>query len=496
MADLSDIVRISSTIEAGGVARQDFGTGLLITTDDALAAGGASKVRRLASDKEARDLFSAGSTARSACEAWFKQDPLPRNLYVGRWAHVDVDTVLTGGTAIGGVNQLKVNNASFRFDGNDVTVDLSGDTNYTELADGIETAIQALTGHSGTTFVYDTDHFVLTLADSAAIEGGALAPHSAGTGADISALLDMDAGSATYAQGHDAETIGDALDELESLVTGGFYYVMLDTGVPAEVGGANTAIGLANRANASKYMASIQVVGDSALVANEAASEGARLYALGLPRTILTHSKTTSHKHVSIAARLSGMNLQQAGSLITPMFKSLPGETPDTYTTGERAELTRKRTNRYVRRGGVAMFEEGWTPQAGTWADVRIWLDWLVNELEADVFNLLRSTPRLALTSAGVGALRDTITATLEKGVSNGGIAPGKVSPAFRAAIIQATRNYDFDGYLSNGYLLNIGSLAAMSQTDRDSRVSPPIKVWLKGSPAIHSVDIDLNFEN
>ena len=83
-----------------------------------------------------------------------------------------------------------------------------------------------------------------------------------------------------------------------------------------------------------------------------------------------------------------------------------------------------------------------------------------------------------------------------EQGVLNGGIAPGQVSEALAADIRQATGNVSFDGFLSAGYLVHIGSVAAQPQADREARKSPPVRGWLKGSGAVHSIDVRLTFTN
>ena len=56
--------------------------------------------------------------------------------------------------------------------------------------------------------------------------------------------------------------------------------------------------------------------------------------------------------------------------------------------------------------------------------------------------------------------------------------------------------NPDFGGVLSNGYLVHVLPVAEQPQADREARKAPPVSVWLKGSGAVHFVDISLVFEN
>ena len=77
----------------------------------------------------------------------------------------------------------------------------------------------------------------------------------------------------------------------------------------------------------------------------------------------------------------------------------------------------------------------------------------------------------------------------------NGGIAPGTLTEQLANVIRTTTGNVDFDGYLSSGYLTNVGSFNDQSQADREARKSPPVSIWLKGSGAIHSLDVNILLE-
>ena len=73
---------------------------------------------------------------------------------------------------------LNAANGSFVLNGTDVSVDLSAAS--IDTYDAIATAIQAAlqTDFSGATFVYSANQFILTLAGSDPIDGGALADTS------------------------------------------------------------------------------------------------------------------------------------------------------------------------------------------------------------------------------------------------------------------------------------------------------------------------------
>ena len=130
------------------------------------------------------------------------------------------------------------------------------------------------------------------------------------------------------------------------------------------------------------------------------------------------------------------------------------------------------------------------------WADVRYFLDWAVNAVQVDVFNLLKNSNVVPQTEAGVTAEQAVIESVMEQAVRVGGIAPGQMSASTILDIQQTTGNADFDGFLPKGYLIYAAPIIQQSQSDRNARKSPPFKVWMKGSGAIHEVEIALIFEN
>ena len=504
MPGINDVVRVTSIIRGGGVATDAFGGGLIITTDDTLPAGGASKIARYDSLDAVLDTFADGSDPADAASAWFSIEPAPGPLRIGRWATAEVPTALIGGQASASPDSgnLDASNASFSIDGIDVSVDISSSDTYTAIAAVIQTAVQALASapasdprFSSATFVFVSGGFVLTLVGSpTAVIPAGFAAHTAGTGTDISTDLGMAVGTAVYKQGSEAETIREAISAMEQANTG-FYFLLLDMGVPATVGSVNTVEALTAAAQTGRYQYAMLGTGDAPLVANESASLLAVVSADGSGRTFGNWSQEASFLAVGAAARMSAQNLTNGGLVINPNLRSLPGITPDEITDAQATELARKRVNYYVNRLGKPGYTAGWTFDIDEWIDARMIVDWLSHELELAVFSLLSDSDVIPQTIPGIAALRETITNVMEKGVRSGGIAPGQVTSATRAEIRQVTGNQLFDGFLSNGYLVNIGSLALQSQSDRVRRVSPPVRVWAKGSGAINFVPIRLDFE-
>ena len=162
---VSTFVDIRTQIESGGVSRLHFGRGLLITTYDALSAGGNGKAKLYLNPEADWDT----GDALNAATVCFSADPIPQGLSTDRCAIADVATTLRGGAETTGAQASPLNfpNASFTLAGNDVTANLSGANTYAAIATTIETLI--VTYSHFATFAYDANRFLLMLAGAQVI---------------------------------------------------------------------------------------------------------------------------------------------------------------------------------------------------------------------------------------------------------------------------------------------------------------------------------------
>ena len=491
----STIVRITATIAAGGVPRLPFGRGLLITQDEAIAAGGSGKAVLVNSFNEANDLLSAGD-ALDAARTWFSADPIPQGAWLGRWAEMDVSTSLVGGKDVGTVTNLAIAGASFRVGGSDVTVDLSGNSTYAAIATDVAAAIVTLGGiYVGATFTYDTDHFVLTLAGASDI-GGVFGPHSLGTGTDVSGLLGMTvATGAVYKQGHDAERLTDAIGEmLEVSSSGRPVAIFFADDVPETYGtpAVNSRQEVAALAETGDYVFAQLDTADQALVTNDDTSESAVGFSNQYRHTAGVYSKTGTRPDIALIAAMSGQNLDNPGSIITPHPKPpARGFLDRHHLDGQLNELKRKRTNVYTNVGGLPSLLGGYTFKAGSWLDAEWALLWLKNRMTSEIFNSQRASRRFSS-----AILLDTVTRVMGLAVRNGMVQPGrKVSAQIKADIISTTGNIEFDGTLTTGYLVWVQAPSQAIATDLENRIGR-FKVWMVGSDAIHETFGDLVFQN
>ena len=488
--DVSTFVDIRTQISTGGVPSVDFGRGLLVTIDPAIAAGGAGKAQLFNNLSEANAVLGA-DPALDAATVWFSANPGPQALWVGRWATTDVSTTLRAGaapTVAANVAPLDAANAAFSLNGNDVTANISAANTYAAIATAFQTAIVALAGvFTGSTFTFDAvdNRFLLTMASAAAINPPYFGTPTAGT--DVSAALGFaQADSPTYLLGHDTETLTDALGELQALASGAVA-VMLADDVPLTVGAVDSRTAAAAWAQGGDYVFGLLETAAQALVTNDLTSHSALAFSRNQGQVASVFDNAGAMPDVGLLALMSSQRLNQPASIITAHAKALPGVAASDITPTQYEELKRKRVNIVTRVGGLSRLVGGYTSRAGYWLDATWWLLWMKNEMELAVWDAMGSSRRLT-----PGQLTDSVTEVLNVGVLNGGIQPGGiVNAATRADIVSTTGNADFDGTLATGWLLWVARDSQRTAADRSNRIGR-FKAWLAPSPAIHEVMGDI----
>ena len=386
---------------------------------------------------------------------------------------------------------------SLTWHGSSIPVDFTGADSYDHVASTLQTALRAVRAaaradlRSATVEFDPVGFFRVRLGfDSTSGDPYAINGFMVDSAQEAASALGLDGASGDgIVQGQASEPIEDAMDAISGL-DDGWYFVTVDSSITT---GADL-LSLSRWVQAKTHMLALDVVDEGVLTPNESTSLAAQLSALAQQRTFLVWSRTRDNKALSLAGRLSSVNFDGEDTLITPKFKSLPSTVSDIVTAAQKKELDRKWVGYYTRFGPDAIFAEGWT-QAGDWIDVRYWLDWITKAMQSEVYTLLRQHPtRVPQTAEGLASIEAAIERVCEAGRRNGGIAPGRVSEAVANNIRLASNNPAFDGFLPTGYLVVIGSIADQLQIHRDARRSPTIRVWLKGSGAMHHVTIGLVF--
>lgn len=493
MADtISDAVRVTARILPLGVSRREFGITLCVGWQEGvIAATSRDENRFLRSVSRYANLSALTNTAgvtQQATDAgtiYFQQSPFPRNFVYGTLTSTPQPALAYSSTVnVSGVETLG-DGVQLIIDDVTVSADFDGDTTLTQLVASLNSAIS-----DAAVTVEENDGEIVIVK----------------TGGNLG-VIGAVAGNATSASAIENLGLGDV--EVMDYLPGGTDLDRLRANEPSWYWITHTTVistmpalqlEIANWAAARPYEvgAILDLQGRDVLVTNESTSLGAQLSELAQPgvAAIWNDFTTTDHKAVSYASRFSSVNFAAPDAVPNGKFLQLPGTRPVAITASERAEVLRKNVNLYTPAGDGGDTEDGRT--FATWIDTYYWISWFKNAIETATYNLLKQSAQIGgipITDTGLATVEDAISRVCEEGVTNGGIAPNTVSPAFRAAIASATNNPGFDGVLSTGYIVIAPPAASISQAVRNSRGPIPVSVFVKGSGRINSLEIQLTVE-
>ena len=515
---IENIVRVTAEVSAGASADVDFGRTLLLhpvsaptTADEAEAfvQGWAVYTSQAALGED----WDSTSEPAKAGAIYFQQQPFPRALVVAPILTEDVHRSIFGAEV--DVTGGAASDATLTFA--DVTreVDLATAVTGTDVATEMQDAfLRAPTGTesgdliTGITFTSSGTGsavaFTVQLPMDSSISSSVFAESFSGTGAMYVGLDDAQAFAFDYESESD-EPSGQSYaypeEALSRILTdySNFYFVALSNEVETNINDRDnyearvTAVSSWCAANQRGFGFDDN---DTSTLSGTATTLLGELSDMNSPYVFGFWSREKDYKALSMAARFSSINFNVVNSLITGKFKSLPGCTPDDQLTGTQVEnLLAQRINVYNTVGGRAIVRDGFSFGPNGWIDVQYWLSWFILTCQSELYSLLLTSRRLPQTAAGAASIHRVLTDVCNTGVTNGGIAPGQLSESLANDIRATTTNSDFDGFLSTGFLVHIPPFSTQSLVDRQARKSTPPNVWLKGSGAVHSIEVVVRFE-
>jgi len=163
-------------------------------------------------------------------------------------------------------------------------------------------------------------------------------------------------------------------------------------------------------------------------------------------------------------------------------LKALAAVTPSKLTSNFINKLTKANLS-YVLTVASKNVTMGGKTNFGEWIDVIRFRDWLQNDMQVRVVNLLIVNPKIPYTDNGIGLVENQMLASLKDGQKFGGIAPTE---------------YDADGNANQGYVTSVPLASELTSTQKSSRVLENCKFAARLAGAIHLVEISgsLTYEN
>jgi hypothetical protein len=224
-----------------------------------------------------------------------------------------------------------------------------------------------------------------------------------------------------------------------------------------------------------------------AMDSSSTADVPAQLQSKGYSRTFCQYSSTNKHAVCSLFGRFATIDYQGFGTAITGKFKQEPSIQGEQLTEGQSTTLRGKNCNVYVYyANNIPIIQEA-VMSNGFFIDERTDLDWLANEVQVNLFNVLFLSPsKVPQTDAGVHLLVTSVSDTCAQGVVNGTIAPGQWNGPDLGQIVTGQQ-------LSTGFYVYAAPVASQPQATRDQRIAPTIQAAIKLAGAVHFSDVIVN---
>jgi hypothetical protein len=360
-------------------------------------------------------------------------------------------------------------------------LDFSGAANLNAVAAILDTAI------TGATVVWDSNNarFVINSATTGATSTVSFASAPA-TGTDITPVFRIASDDEGYiVAGVAAEALVDAVQELTNMSSDWYGLYVASNPVPTNDEVLAVAAYIEGSGLSRIYGVTTQA---TAVLDNVVTTDiASQLKALGYKRTFVQYSSSNVHAAASIFGRAFTVNFDGSNTTLTIKFKQEPGVAAETLTSSQAATLRDKNCNVFVRyNNDTSIIQEG-VMSNGFFFDEVHGTDWLQNDVQTAVWNLLYTSPtKVPQTDAGINQILTTINQRLEQGVVNGLIAPGVWNAPGFGAISQGDT-------LSSGYYTYAPPVATQSQADREARRAPVIQCAIKLAGAVHFVDCIIN---
>ena len=486
---VNDVVNVSIVMSPKAAQERNFGS--LLIVGDSSVVDVVERMREYTSIDAIAADFGSSAPEYVAASLYFGQSPQPQVCYVGRWARTASRATLRGGVLSAAQQDLAnftgITNGSLSITIDGVShplsaLDFSAETNLNGVASIVQTA---LSGSGTVTWDAANARFVVKSGTTGASSTITFAT-STGSGTDVSTLLRLTSADSGYvAQGIDAESLLAAVQEMANQSNDWYGLYVASSVVPADIDYTAVA-GFIESASLSRIFG-VTVQDTAALNAASTSDLAYALKALGYKRTFTQYSSSNAHAAASIFGRAFTVDFDGSNTTLTIKFKQEPGVTAESLTESQASALDAKNCNVFVNyNNNTAIIQQGEMVN-GYFFDEVHGTDWLQNDLQTDVYNLLYTSPtKIPQTDAGINNILARISSRLEQAVANGLVAPG----VWTGPAIGALNSGDT---LSKGYYVYAPPIATQSQADREARKAPVIQCAIKLAGAVHMADIIVN---
>lgn len=148
---------------------------------------------------------------------------------------------------------------------------------------------------------------------------------------------------------------------------------------------------------------------------------------------------------------------------------------PSKLSAEQKKSLEEDNVNAFLRYAGSNVTVGGKT-LGGEWIDVIRFIDWIKDEMQKTIFNVMKANTKIPFTDKGIGLIEGAMEKVLKTGQDVGGI-------------VETT--YDADGNENPGFKVFVPKSYNLTEEQRKSRVLPGCRWTARLAGAIHVVEIE-----
>lgn len=156
-------------------------------------------------------------------------------------------------------------------------------------------------------------------------------------------------------------------------------------------------------------------------------------------------------------------------------FKQLAAIVPSDIKSTTADDLEANHLNYFTGAGGKNITMNGQV-MAGEWIDVIRFRDWLQDDMQYRIYNLLIENPKIPYTNPGIALVENQMIASLKAGQKRGGVAPNE---------------YDDDGKLVPGFIVRVPNAMSLSSSQKASRILSDCTFSARLAGAIHAITVN-----
>jgi len=443
MAKLDRIVDVQIALNTAGISKLGFSTMLIAGWDS-------SMLDRVATVTSVDDMlkmgFAVGSEMYKATQAAFSQTPRPRQVKLGRLNskeyHVTTKVVENGAYTI----KFKWYDTNFNVVEKVVTFTNSG-TDKTAIITGLKTAANAIVGLSDVVTIPAIDDLVIAVKSA-----------------------------------HVAVTTSENLS-IDSVADG-----TIATGMTAIKAADNDFYGVILASHKKQDVLDMAAYVETQTMLFGTSTDEAGAYAQASTDDVLSKLKIKEYYRMFCDVRKDASDYEESAKMArcfaidpggeTWALKSLSSVKTDGWTETEYTTIKNKNGNTYEKVRNISVTQNG-KVVAGEWIDIIRFRDWLVEEIQTNVFTLLKNNDKVPYTDAGIAMVENVVRKALEDGQDRGGIAPTE---------------YDENNNENPGFVLTVPLASEITPTQKATRDLKDIKFTARMAGAIHAVEIKGSF--